>query len=574
MVDFIVLEEWIWRINEAVDKWTEIRNKMVHSSDDCRSDSESDPESDPESDSESDSEPEPASESESEENLGPEFSPAPYLTVKEGTPCLEDSAQLGILLQSLPTEILHEIIRKAQDFDPHIQSTLSQVNQFFRTFVTASPLLWSKLDLMCPLSTVSLSLQQSANATLDVTADQGLFTDPSPVLAAKDSTRATAFYEIIGPHRHRIRCLKIRAPSSHSLERKNQNDTQPHEESAEIFDDFLWSSILSNLEYLELAFGAWEDYRHSQRPTVTKLQELRLYGPSKPWITFLVSPSLKHLTLGDHPQLALGVVRDILLSTPALESLTFSDVILASPQQPASDDAVSITSLTSLSVIRSSSDTIKRIVETVACGGVHELSINFTGRELSRPGYDWRSFHPVNVTGFRMFSTPLPRIRKLDLVSCEGDPSFLETTLNYLPGLKQLKIASAALTNRHLKVLVVQTLINGEVCEPIRCPQLISLTIENEPLIGSKIIRYIARSRNEASFPLRSVTLRGLDAEKVSQEDLQCIRDSGVIDLTVTVFDKDNATDSEDSEWSSVWITDEESEDGLASGDEDVIAES
>ncbi|KIO27531.1 hypothetical protein M407DRAFT_23220 [Tulasnella calospora MUT 4182] len=247
-------------------------------------------------------------------------------------------------------------------------------------------------------------------------------------------------------------------------------------------------------------------------------------------------------------------------------------MILVNLKKPASNDTVTISSLTSLSGIRSPSDTIGHILETVAYGNFHELGLNFTGREVLRPSDAYRIFYPVDVTALQLFSAPLPQLRKLDLVSCEANPSFLETTLDYLPGLKQPRIASAALTNQHLKVLVVKTLINGDVLEPIRCPQLSFLTIENEPLIGSHTIRYIARSRNEASFQLKSVTLRGVDREKVFCEDLQGIRDSGVVNLKVMVFEKDQAIDGDDSESSSEWSTNQGSEDGLRSGDEDVIA--
>lgn len=419
---------------------------------------------------------------------------------------------------------------------------------------------------MCPLSVASFYLERSVNTVLDVVADQGLLVDPSPRVAAKDATRATAFYKLLRPHRHRVRYLKVRAPRSHSWAPENQNAAPTQEGLTELPDHFLWSSMLRNLEYLELAFGTWEDLDHSQWPVLTRLRELRLYGRWTFSVTALVSPFLKHITLGDHPRLALKVVRDILLSTPALESLTFSDVIL--DQEIASNDVVILSLLTSLSVVRSSSRTIKPILETIVCPKLHDLCLNFTGVSWDSHAL-YRTFGDIDLTRFQLFSTPLPQIRRLDLVSCEANPSFLEITLNYLPGLNQLRIASACLTDHHLRVLAVKTLINGDVC---KCPQLSSLTIENEPLIGSNIVRYVVQSRSEASFPLRSVTLRGVDREKIFWEDLQCIRACGVVDLNVTTFGKDEAPDDDDSESSGEWSTDQGSEFELLSGDEDVIA--
>ncbi|KAG8900355.1 hypothetical protein FRC00_013307 [Tulasnella sp. 408] len=496
--------------------------------------------------------------------MGPDFPSASDRSVEDGSSCPSNWIPLVVSLQSLPAEIWNEVILKAQDSDLHIQFTLSQVNHFFRTLVTASPLLWSKLDVMCPLPVASLYLERSANAALDVVADQGVLVDPSPRLVTKNSARAAALYELLRPHRHRVRYLKVTAPKSCSLGPENQNAVPPQEGLTELPDHFLWSSMLSTLEYLELAFGTWEDRNHSQWPLVTRLQELRLYGPWTPSVTVLVSPSLKHLTLGDHPGLGLKVVRDILLSTPALESLTFLDESLNSREGLASDEVVAISSRKSLSVIRCYSLTIKWIVGIIACSNLHDLCVNFLG-EVWDPETWSRLFDTIDTTRLQLFSTPLPQIRRLDLVSCEANPSFLEITLEYLPNLKQLRIASASLTDHHLRVLEVKTLINGDVC---LCPQLSSLTIENEPLIGSNIVRYVVRSRSKASFPLRSVTLRGVDREKIFWEDLQCIRACGVVDLNVTAFGKDD----DDSESSSEWSTDQGSEDELLSGDEDVIA--
>ncbi|KAG8944588.1 hypothetical protein FRC04_001711 [Tulasnella sp. 424] len=497
------------------------------------------------------------------------------------TPIATDGVQLGILLQRLPSEVLHDVILKAQDSDPHIQLTLSHVNQFFRALVIASPLLWCKLDVLYPLSLVSLYLERSAEATLEVVVEQGLTPCRSPVLETREDVKAVAFYKILRPHCHRIRRLRVQGQASHSWGSENQNAVQSSPQLSDLPDHFHWSSMLSNLDYLDLGFRTWDLGDRPQWPVMSNLRELRLYGSWPPSVALLVPPSLKHLTLENQRRLTLEITKEILVSTPALESLSFSDVILVEPRGISEilDQPVQMTSLRSLSVTRCTGEDAKKLVQNIICANLEDLSIYFTGeteRSYQSPVHgEYRRFHQTDLTSLTVFNTPYPQIRKLNLGACEAQPIFLEKVLDNLPGLRELKIASAALTNNHLKALIITPTFSGVISKPIRCPLLVSLHLDNEPAVGSNVVRHIARSRNEALIPLRSVTLRGFDLQKVFLEDLECIRESGVVDLTVTVFGEDEDHEVEkDPDWSSSWSTDEELEDELASGDEEILADS
>lgn len=487
---------------------------------------------------------------------------------QSSTRSASEDPQLGVLLQRLPAEVIHTIILEARYSDPHIHLTLSHVNKFFRTFVDASPLLWSKLDLVYPLPILSLYLERSREARLDVIATQGLIPSRSSSLRSKEHTKAIAFYKMLQPHRHRIRRLRVQGPISLSRENPVQSL------SSDLPDYFPWSSMLCNLEYLELGFRTWETEEYPDWPVVKNLRELRLYGEGALSIVPFVLASVTHLTLGHDPGLNLQTTKRHLASAPLLESLTFSDVTLAQPPLDVSNDRVEMNSLEHFSVTRSTPSTIQLLLQTIACPNLQALHIHFTGEVNLSSNSVYRVFHPVNVTGLRLFSEPQYQIRKLDLVSCDAEAVFLEATLENLPGLKDLRIASSALTNEHLEVLVVNSSNSDTLPPTTRCPQLISLTVDNEPAVSTTVIRRIVQSRNDASIPLHSVTLRSFDVARVFLDDLQSIRDSGVVKLTVTVFTEDEAVDSEkdESEWSSSWSTDEGSEDELVSGDEDVIA--
>ncbi|KAG8944589.1 hypothetical protein FRC04_001712 [Tulasnella sp. 424] len=539
----------------------------------CTSSSRSDDDTS-ESDSDTDSE----VESESS-NSGPKLKSASHLVTEERFACPQiatDGQQPGTLLQRLPGEVLHDIILKAQDSDPHIQFTFSHVSQYFRTLVITSPLLWCKLDLLYPLSLVSLYLERSGGVTLEVVVEQGSTPWRWPMLATRDHTKVEAFYEILRPHTHRIRRLRVQAPNSQFSVPEGQ-DIAHTQSSDDVADHFPWSSMLSYIEYLDLGFGTWDLGHSPNLPVAANLRELRLFGPWTPSVAFLVPPSLKHLTLGDHQRLSLDIIKEILASTAALETLTFSDVILVEPRVENSDipdQPVQITSLNSLSITRCPGTSAKQIVQSIVCANLENLCIHFTGED-ARSSSIHRQFYGIDVTFLTLYNTPHFQIRKLDLVSCDGEPKFLEAILDNLPCLRELRIASAALTHNHLKVLVITSTTRGAISQPIRCSQLISLTLYNEPAIGSNIIRHIARSRKEASIPLRSVTLRGFDLHNIFLEDLECIRESGVVDLTVTGFrEEDAGSESEkDPDWSSSWSTDEELEDEIASGDEELLAD-
>lgn len=459
-------------------------------------------------------------------------------------------------LWSLPVEILYDVILEAQKLDPHIHLTLSQVNQYFRNLVNTSPILWSKINLWYPFSVASLYLERSAEADLDVTADRRLHW-----LGDEENTEVVGLYDLLRPHRHRIRRLRLQAIDPQFLEAEAQNDDQPNAELPGRPDHFLWSPMLCNLEYLDLGFTDWESTEFLGQPAIKNLQELRLSGPCGESILLLASPSLKRLTL-NIPRLNLSTLRGTLSSTPSLQSLALLDVSLVPPNPESPDSPVGLQSLKSLSIVRSPPSTIQTVLRVIAFPNLQRLYLHFTGEVNEARTSAYRVFDAIDATQLELFHEPHLGIRYLDLVSCEAEPAFLQKTLDGLPGLKHLRIASAALTDEHLETLVFK----GAAGE--RCPQLTSLIVDNEPEVSSAVIRRIVQSRGEASIPLQSVKLRGFDSARISWEDVELIRSSGTVDLTITVFAEDEVVGGvKDADWSSSWSSDEELEDDSAPGE-------
>lgn len=452
-------------------------------------------------------------------------------------------------------EILYDVILEAQKLDPHIHLTLSQVNQYFRNLVNSSPILWSKIDFLYPLSVASLYLERSAEADLDVTVG-----GPYSTSSAED-LKGVAFCHLLRPRRHRIRRLTLRGHDPRWLQAQAQNQDLPSSELTARQDHFLWSPMLCNLEYLDIGYPDWWCMEYSGQPVIKNLQELRLSGPCRESILSLVSPSLKRLTL-NISHLTLSTLKNALSSTPSLQSLALLDVFLAPPNSESPDSPVGVQSLKSLSIIRSPPSTIQSLLRSITCPNLQRLHLHFTGEVNEVRTGAYRVFDAIDVTQLELFPKPHLEMRYLDLVSCEAKPAFLQKTLDGLPGLKHLRIASAALTDGHLETLVFKGAGNE------RCPQLTSLIVDNEPEVSSAVIRRIVQSRAEASIPLQSVKLRGFDSERISWEDVELIRGSGAVDLNITVFAEDEVVGGvKDGDWSSSWSGDEELDEDSASGE-------
>ncbi|KIO27529.1 hypothetical protein M407DRAFT_23218 [Tulasnella calospora MUT 4182] len=260
--EFVVLEQWIPKMNEAVERLVEIRDRMVAQASLSRRNLEerlallngeasrrilkkfphgvdmplmnNSPLCSDDDESISNGEAGPADDREDVTGLG---SISPQTETR--------GLQIGNPSQSLPAEILYEVILEAQALDPHIHLNLSYVNQYFRNLVNTSPLLWSKVDFWYPLSVTSLYLERSAGASLDVTADRGCQQSRSQKIRAMEDTKISAFYELLRPHRHRIRRLKMQASSPLPLEAEIENGDQHSSEPGGRLESFLWSPMLS-----------------------------------------------------------------------------------------------------------------------------------------------------------------------------------------------------------------------------------------------------------------------------------------------------------------------------------------
>ncbi|KAG8910862.1 hypothetical protein FRC01_006082, partial [Tulasnella sp. 417] len=468
-------------------------------------------------------------------------------------------------MELLPTELIYSIISFARPSDQHIHITLSQVNRFFRSLVNSSPLLWTKINLPYPIPLISLYIERSASSPLEIIADNGA----SSVYfqATERQERTSACLALLRPHRHRIHRLRVRDVDAVFWGLDMRNMVLVPQPRPDPGDNFLWCSALCDLETLDLDFSEWDIYGTMVLPPVTNLRRLRLCGGWSPTFLPLFAPQLESLSLGDYV-VELSTLLDVLRRTPALEHLVLSDFLITTGSVPAGPPPVILERLQRLSFIRCLARGSRSVLQNIYMPQLSVLTIHFkneTGSIGASP-----SDQAVYSGGDGLFAQAQPNIQQLDISSFPANDTSLETTLQRVPGLTDLRIASSSLHDDQLLLLSVGG--TSDVSEKrILCPRLTSLTVENEFNITSSAIRQIAASRHSASIPLKSLTLRGLDGTKISIDDIEGLEACGITELITDVFypeysgerDEDTGSGSEG---------EESSESDWLSGDSDVVA--
>ncbi|KIO27535.1 hypothetical protein M407DRAFT_7225 [Tulasnella calospora MUT 4182] len=438
-------------------------------------------------------------------------------------------------MELLPPELVYGIISFARQFDQHIHITLSQVNRFFRSLVNSSPLLWTKIDFLYPIPLISLYIERSARSPLEIIAD-----DASTIglWAMEQVDRTSECLALLRPHRDRIHRLRVRDFEAQFWGLDMRDMTRVPQPRPDPRDNFLWCFALCNLETLDLDFGGWEIHGSIVFPPVTNLRKLRLGGPWSRYYLPLFAPQLEFLALANC-SVGLSVLLEALRRTPALEHLALSDFFIQ-PYKPTPGQGS------------------QTVLQNISLPELSALTIRFASEAGALP-----TNHVVDVTGVELFTQAQPTIQQLDISAFHANDSFLKATLQRLPGLNHLRIASAWLRDDHLLLLSVGN-INEVPLTHVLCPQLTSLTVENEFDITSKAIRRVADSRHTASIPLKTLTLRGLDGTRVAADDIESLAAYGVTKLTVDIF---YAEFSGESDWPGSEEEDSSEEETRSEGD-------
>lgn len=466
-------------------------------------------------------------------------------------------------IELLPTELLCNIISFARQSDQHIHITLSQVNGFFLSLVNSSPLLWTKIDFAYPIPLISLYVERSAHSPLEIIADNG--ESAVPVRGNERQDRTSECLALLRPHRQRIHSIRVRDVDAVFWGLDSRDMTRVPAPRPDPGDNFLWCSALCNLKALDLELSDRDIYRSTTFPPVTNLRKLRLCGSWSRSYLPLFSPQLQSIALAGC-SLELCVLLEALRCTSALENLVLSDLILITMGPDITP--VVLHHLKCLSFIRCSTTDSRHFLQSISLPELSTLTVHFT-IDADVTGASPTS-HVVNASAIELFTRAQPTIQKLDISVFPSNDTFLEATLQKLPGLLHLRMTSAALRDDQLLLLSVGS-VNEATKPRALCPQLISLTIENEFGITSKAIRKVVESRHGASIPLKTLTLRGLDGTKITSEDIESLAAYGIAEIFVDIFYTDFRGERDEDVWSGSEEA-QSSEGDWLSGDEDVVA--
>lgn len=465
----------------------------------------------------------------------------------------------------LPVELICRIISFAQQSDQHIHVSLSQVNRFFRSLVNSSPVFWTKIDLVYPIPLISLYIERSAHSSLEVVADNGVSTVWTRTRERQE--RTSECLALLRPHRRRIHRLRIRDVDAQFWGLDMRDLSQVPQPRPDPNDNFLWCHLLCNLEVLDLEFADWFINVDLDFPPVTNLRKIRLCGFWSKAHLALLPPQLASLALADC-RVDLSELMQALHCTTALENLALSDLFIRNLATRTGTTAVILDRLVNLSLIRCSATVVQAILQIISLPQLFFLTIHFASVPDATEALP--TDHVVDVTGVELFTQAQPTIQKLDISAFHANNTFLEDTLQRLPNVIHLRIASASLRDDQLLLLSVGN-VNEVPTTRVLCPQLDSLTIENEFDITSGAIRRIAESRHTASIPLKVLTLRGLDGTKVATDDIGGLTAYGITELVVDVFNPECSREDDEDSWSGSEEA-ETSEGDWLSGDEEVVA--
>ncbi|KAG9001020.1 hypothetical protein FRB90_011694 [Tulasnella sp. 427] len=456
----------------------------------------------------------------------------------------------------LPLELILHILTLAKPFDPHLHFTLSHLNRSIRSFINSSPIFWTEINFLYPLPLILLYIERSSDSPLHIVADDGGGRTLASYAWQQQIDRIGEHLAPLRNHRHRIRSLRVSDGDAAYWGLDRRDMTKVPAPRPDPSDNFLWNSLLCNLECLDLEFLDWDVNIELVMPPVANLRKLRLCGRWNAHYLPLFAPQLESVALQGSPSVSLDVILTALAAIPTLTRLVFADL---NSKESASRTSLTFEGLDDLSLTRCSRSTVQRILQDNKFPSLTSLSIHFS--------IERRMPNSTGVRGTQLFSIGLPALQALELVDHPSSSNFLLNTLQWLPALFRLRIASSSMQDVDLQSLVVpEHTRNG-----VLCPRLSSLTVDNEFNVTSSMIRRIITSRHAASSPLKSLTLRGLDGTKVTAEDMEDLDAFGVTELYVDVFYADNHE---------IWTTEldsgtEDSSEGeWLSGDDEILAPS
>ncbi|KAG8934233.1 hypothetical protein FRC01_004313 [Tulasnella sp. 417] len=434
-------------------------------------------------------------------------------------------------IHRLPPEILSDIFIKARDGSPYFPIIVSHVDSRCRAIAESTALLWTRIHVYLPLSLVSLYLQRSNSALLDVQIDvrhRLAFWSSMPL-------HLSTFISTVRGHRERIALLSISACEMRPV----------HDIVKEMMQGP--GSTYPQLRKLDIGCPIWFPVRDRDDwdPVIIppQLQELSLRGSwSEAWATGFSGPlaGLKSLCLENNHRLSTSDLLSVLAKLPNLDTLILHGcTIQDSSTVPPS--AVSLPNLTMLQYVTLSHKSIASLQQAFRSPTLTSLKV-WWDSSLSKS--------PDQVQPLVAMLRANPQLESLDLCQCVMKQSGWREVFERAGSLKYLRLLSCELESDDLDVLLEPGV--GEGVEQYLLPRLEHLILENVFHLTTNHIRQIIAHRPG----IRSLELRGWDGSNVAEGDVQFIQRS-VDCFILETFYRGSSTfegeewDEESEEWSS-----------------------
>lgn len=404
-----------------------------------------------------------------------------------------DTRPAAKLHEALPVDVLLQIFYLATTADPNIPLVLSSVDRQLRELTLSTPLLWSRINFVPswgPPKT-HLFLSRSGTVPLKVSIDY------DEKLAYGKIGRTTSLLTALDPHRHRLR--SFRACFADSLQLRST---------------LIWimSRPLPELNHLtvgyrNLLFHVDEDIIPELRPDAfPAIQTLRIHSLPLPKWVLLPNQRMTQMHLEGPLVIMPAELRNVLLALPNLDSLCLRDIgtwLLLPEGGVPPVEPVELPVLKKLEVLRLPCWFVESLAEFLKAPALNWLSLT--------AGLGWdRHSKVINAILLNDY-----KLESLDICSFTLEVDDWKNLFQRMRYLRSLRIASCELLDECLVHLASW-----------RCPNLSSLTIDNELYVSLAVVRMVLFTRlRNGGRALQSLCIRGIPEENAAEEDIDALRE-------------------------------------------------
>ncbi|KAG9045875.1 hypothetical protein FS837_005543 [Tulasnella sp. UAMH 9824] len=432
---------------------------------------------------------------------------------------------------------------------------VSHVDSRFRAIAESTASLWTTIDVYLPLPIVSLYLERSNPALLDVQID---FWYGGP---GRAESQLRALSTVLADHRERIASLSM---------------SSPWEEVADMVVKAMMIGpglMYPQLRKLDAGCRMWNHARQTRTgsavlicPLVVppQLQELSLRGSRlRNWVTAFSEPlaELKSLSLVNHTTLSLSDVLIVLANLSSLETLVFQDCVIERDPHTA-PPAVTLPNLTTLQYVTLPNKSITFMPEAILSPKLTCLKLWWDHCNKNQ----WEQAHTwlEQAHALTLILSANPQLESLDLCNCTIEQQGWKEPLSKVRYLKSLRLLWCESESNNLGALLELGL--EEDVEQDLLPYLEHLVLDNVFHLTTKDIRRVITRRPG----LRFLELRGWDGSNVAEEDVKFIRESVKYFILETFCNDSGALEDEDEESEGCSSSGTPSEGSWLSGDDAV----